>query len=136
MPLERATINNINGGKVTITGGTIVGINNAAVCNDASTLTVGVKDGNVSITSPVLIGNTYGIKNGAKSGKTYTFNLYDGIAGGITGGADSGIVQQVDKNTISRPGTITDQEVNTQMASGTKTINGKTYKTNYLEPIQ
>ena len=109
---DRATINNLEQGKLTITGGTIIGVNQEAVSNDStSTLIIGVKDGNINTSSPVIIGNRYGMEN------TGTFNYYDGIIKGITG-------------TIS--GTITETETNGQRITGTETTDGKTYVTEYL----
>ena len=112
--LERATVQNLLNGTMTITGGTIVGVNQQAISNEG-TLIIGIKeDGNISTTSPSIIGKTYGIK-GTNTG---TISFYDGIIKGITG-------------TIS--GIIDDQEPNTQIISGTEVIDGKTYITNHLE---
>ena len=110
----RAAVHNLVGGTITITGGTIVSTKESAVAN-AGTLIVGIKkeeDGNINITTPVLIGKTYGIIN------KKTFEFYDGIAKGIKGGIS---------------GTITKQEPNTQIANGTEEIDGQTYKTQYLQ---
>ena len=101
----------INGGKNTITGGTIVGINQNAVSNDGGILNIGIKDGIIDNTSPVLEGKVYGVKT------TGTFNFYDGIIKGKTDAID---------------GTISDQEDNTQVVSGTD----GDYKTSWLESTQ
>ena len=109
--MERATVQNLAGGTLIITGGTVVGVNQQAVSNEG-TLTVGTNDGTINAQTPVIMGKTYGLKNAS------TFNFYDGIIKGITGAIS---------------GTITNQETNSQIVNGTETINGKTYKTQHLE---
>ena len=103
---------NGNLGYVTIKGGTIVGNVQQAISN-AGTLKVGINgDGNINISDPVIMGETYGIVN------TGTFKFYDGIIKGIT-------------DAIS--GSITEQELNSQIVDDTEIIDGKTYKVEYLE---
>ena len=111
--MYRGTVQNLANGTIVITGGTIEGTNGFAVSN-YGTLTLGVKsDGNINISSPEIIGKkTYGLNNAG------TFNYYDGIIKGIT-------------NAIT--GTISDQEPNTQLHTGTEQIDGQTCKTVYLE---
>lgn len=110
--LKRGTIHNLRSGTVTITGGTIVGNVQQAISN-AGTLKVGINgDGNINVSNPVIIGETYGIVN------TGTFKFYDGIIKGIT-------------DAIS--GSITEQELNSQIVDDTEIIDGKTYKVEYLE---
>jgi len=111
--MQRGTVQNLANGTIVITGGTIEGTNGFAVSN-YGTLTLGVKsDGNINISSPEIIGKkTYGLNNAG------TFNYYDGIIKGIT-------------DAIT--GTISDQEPNTQLHTGTEQIDGQTYKTVYLE---
>ena len=58
------------------------------------------------------MGKTYGIKN------NYTFNFYDGIIKG---------------KTDAITGTITNQEIDTQIINGTEVIDGVTYKTIHLQ---
>ena len=113
LTFDRATINNTEKGKVTITGGTIIGLNQEALNNNVdSTLTIGSKNGTINNSNPTIIGKRYGIIN------TGIFNYYDGIIKGITG-------------TIS--GNITDMEVNSERTTGTETIDGDLYQTEYLE---
>ncbi|MDO4975597.1 MAG: InlB B-repeat-containing protein, partial [Alphaproteobacteria bacterium] len=109
--MERATVQNLSGGTLIITGGTLVGINQQAISNEG-TLTIGTNNGSINIQTPAIRGETYGLKNAG------TFNFYDGIIKGIT-------------NAIS--GTITNQETNSHIVNGTETISGKTYKTQHLE---
>ena len=109
--MERATVQNLAGGTIYITGGTIIGVNQQAISNEG-TLTIGVEDGNVSTTSPNIRGKTYGIKSSS------TFNYYDGIIKGKT-------------EAIS--GSISDSEDNYQIVDGTEVIDGTTYKTVHLE---
>lgn len=109
--MERGTIQCLSGGTIIITGGTIIGSKQQAVSNEGN-LTIGVKDGNIDTSLPVLIGGVHGIKT------TGTFNFYDGIIKGKTDAID---------------GSITEQEDNSQLAYGTETISGSSYATIYLE---
>lgn len=104
-------------GTITITGGTIIASNYYGVYNQIGTLTIGSKDGNVSRTSPVIQG-TYGVNS------TENFSFYDGILKGKT-------------NAVNDLNKITDVETDYCIATGTETIGGKNYKTNYLieEPV-
>ena len=112
MNFDRATINNLDKGVVTITGGTIIAKNQEAITNVTnSKLTIGVKDGNIDTSSPLIVGKRNGIINLA------TFNYYDGIIKGVT-------------STIS--GSITDLETNAQEIFDTEVIDGDTYQTEYL----
>lgn len=108
--MERGTIHNVSG-TLTITGGTIIGINQQAVSNE-STTTIGQKDGTINTSTPILRGKVYGIKS------TGTLNFYDGIFQGKT-------------NAII--GTVTDKETNSQIVTGTEVISGETYNTAYLQ---
>ena len=97
-------------GTAIITGGTIIGVNQQAVSNE-STLIVGTKDGNINAGTPVIIGNTYGIKN------IKTFSFYDGIVKGKTGAID---------------GTITATEDNSTQVDTEETIDTVLYQVTYL----
>ena len=108
--MDRATIQNLVGSTLLITGGTIIGVNNQAISNEA-TLTIGIKDGLINPNSPVIQGNTYAIKSDS------VVNFYDGILKGITGTYD---------------GTITDYETDSVEITGTEVIDYKTYNTVYL----
>ena len=99
-------------GTITITGGTIIGINQKAISNEGK-LTLGTQiDGIVNSSSPTIQGNTYGIIT------TKTLNFYDGIIKGITDPID---------------GSITEIDPNATQQTSTETINETTYKTTYLE---
>ena len=111
--IERATVQNLVNGIVNITGGKIVGLNQQAISNEG-TLTLGTSGGGIDISSPEIIGHTYGIKS------IGTISFYDGIVKGIDGGFS---------------GTISNQEANTQISSGTDTIDNETYITEYLEEL-
>ena len=112
--LERATVQNLSGGTISITGGTIIGTKQQAISNDG-TLTLGNKNGSINTAKPDIRGETYGLKN------LGTINFYDGIIKGRTAGIS---------------GTIDDLETNSQVATGSEVISGKTYVTEYLEEIQ
>lgn len=103
---RRATVQNVSG-TVIITGGTIVGLVQEAVTNQ-SIMTIGVKDGSVNSSTPVIIGENYGLLNTG----TTTLNFYDGIIKGINGAIS---------------GTVNDYE--TTLVGGTELIDGKTYIT-------
>ena len=109
--LTRGTVQNLTGGTVYITGGTIINSVQQAISNEG-TMTIGAKDGNINTSSPNIRGETSCIES------LGTLNYYDGILKGITG-------------VIS--GTISDQETNTQIVDTTEVIDGKTYLVEYLE---
>ena len=108
--LERATLQNLSGGIVRIIGGTIVGVKQQAISNDGD-LTIGIDDGNVGSSSPIIRGATYGIKS------LGTINFYDGTIQGINGAIS---------------GSFTNLDANSQITDGTAIVDGKTYLTNYL----
>ena len=107
---DRATVQNLANGTITITGGTIKSTGRNAVEN-AATLTIGVKDGSINTSSPTLIGHTVGLNT------TGSFYFYDGTIKGIS----SAIT-----------GNITEIEDNSQVINSTEVINERTYQTKYL----
>lgn len=112
---NRGTVQTVAGGTLNLLGGTIeaTGLNGIAVSN-AGTTTIGVEDGNVSTTTPEMIGKDYGVY--ISSG---TLNYYDGIAKGT-------IAAFNDENAIS------DIETGYNILRDIETINGSTYKTAFL----
>lgn len=89
---ERATVTNVNGGTLTITGGTIIATKLQAVSN-AGTMIIGKKDGQISIDSPIIQGKTYGIT------ATSNFFFYDGTIKGMTKAIDNeSKIQEIEKN--------------------------------------
>ena len=76
---ERSTVHNLNGGHLTITGGTITSTGTVALKNDGGTVIIGSSDGNVKTNTPVIKGNNYGICNND------TMNFYDGVIYGKLG---------------------------------------------------
>ena len=109
--LARATVQNLVNGVVNINGGTIIGVNQQAVSNEG-TLNIGIKDGNINSSTPIIRGETYGIVS------IGTLNYYDGITMGITGAIN---------------GSVNDIETNSQFIEGIETINNKTYSSKHLE---
>ena len=107
---ERATVQNQASSTLTITGGTIISSKQQGVQN-SGVLNIGIKDGNISTTAPVIIGYTYGVDN------RLTFNYYDGILKGITD---------------SITGNVNDIEQNSTITNSTEVINGDTYKVSIL----
>ena len=74
---QRPAITNKSNGTLTITGGTIISTRFDGIVNEGA-LTIGVKDGSVSKSSPFIQGSTYGINASA------SFNYYDGVIEGKT----------------------------------------------------
>lgn len=112
---QRGAVQNVSGATVEITGGTITSksTNSAAgAVQNAGTLIVGNKDGIVDSTTPVLIGDKYGVNNSG------TFKFYDGILKGI-----SNAVQ----------GSVTEYEDNSIVINGTEIIGSNTYITRTQE---
>lgn len=110
--LPRGTIQNFRKGTTIIKSGTIIATETYAIVNSSnSTVTIGEKDGSVDINSPIIKGESYGVKN------VGILNFYDGTIKGIKGAVE---------------GNITDKEVGTQEVNGTEVIDSKTYKTLYL----
>ena len=109
---QRAVVHNLTGGTVTIAGGTIISTGGVGVEN-AGTLTIGTKDGNVSTTTPVIRGNTYGVK------ATTNFDFYDGKISGKT--------LAIDNETK-----VNEIEYNYVLFHKTESISGTNYKSVYL----
>ena len=108
-----------NNGNLEITGGKIYGkIDGIRMADlDTAVLTIGTNEENpsVDITTPVIIGERYGINNP----NNYTFNFYDGIIMGPT------------SQTIR--GTVTDTPTGYRVVNGTQTVDGVEYETAYLD---
>ena len=111
--LERGAVHNLEGGTVTIIGGTIIGIKQQALTN-MGTMIIGSK-GDINIDSPVIIGKTYGIKSNG------TLEIYDGIIKGIT-------------DPIW--GSVTKREPNTDWTTRQEIIDKDTYTIQYLELVE
>lgn len=110
--VPRATIQNVGAnGTITITGGTIIGTTQHAISGDGPII-IGIKDSNISSTSPAIRGKQYGVW------ALGTLDFYDGAIKGV---ADPIY------------GTITDTEANSTQVTGTETIGSDTYKTLHLE---
>ena len=73
---ERAAVQNLNNGILTITGGTIISTSQEAVKNESGTLVIGVEDGTADNSTPVLQGATYGLNT------SVDVAMYDGILRG------------------------------------------------------
>lgn len=110
----RAAVHNIGSGVINIDKGvTIIATRFPAVLNKGSTINIGEKGGDVSQTTPLIIGSTYGVDNDAN------INFYDGILKGKTKG-----IKNVSK--------IGELEPNYELASSTETIDGVNYLTNFV----
>lgn len=106
----RATVQNLAGSTLNITGGTIISVNQQAI-NNAGTFNLGTKDGSISTTVPHLRGKTYGVTS------TGTFKFYDGRILGITGAISGGAA---------------DVETGSSITNTTDVIDGTTYHSAYL----
>ena len=126
---ERSTLHNLNTGTVTILGGTIVSDNLYAIYNEKGNLTIGVKDGSVDSTKPVIQGKTYGIA----ANNTYKF--YDGIIKGETDplGTTSNTGNTPTVTTDTNKTKVSEIETNTAYLTGTEEIDSTTYNTITLE---
>lgn len=109
----RGTVQNeVATSNIYITGGTIISTaTNGIGVTNVGTLTVGVDDGNVSTSTPIIRGIGKGIHN------TNTLYIYDGIL--------------QSKNT-PLSGSYTAIDANSTPATGTELIGGETYNTWYL----
>lgn len=82
---QRGTVQNLQTGVMTITGGTIVATRFFAIDN-AGTLTIGEKGGTVSISNPVIQGSSYGVSTILTDLETVPeFNFYDGVIKYVNG---------------------------------------------------
>lgn len=106
---QRPCVHNLNNGKLTITGGTIVSTNLNAVQNDLGTLVIGIKDGTSDNTTPVIQGGKYGINS------TPGYSFYDGIIKGKT-------------NAVNNESLITDKETNYSIIHSIEVIDGYNYQ--------
>lgn len=109
----RATIHNLDNGKLTLIGGTIISTNHSAIVNDSGIMVIGTKDGVISNTKPMLQGKTYGISS------SVDYSLYDGILKGQTSA-----INNIEK--------ITEIEDNSKITYNTENIDNVKYKTLYL----
>lgn len=108
---ERGTVQNY-AGTLTITGGTFVSTTTQAILNNG-TMTIGVEDGDVDKTSPVFIGEIYGIKS------TTNFDFYNGIMKGRTA-------------PIFDASKVVGKEAGYDVVMNNEIINGVNYRTGYL----
>ena len=98
-----------------IESGTIIALDTYAIVNTGTntTVTLGKKEGSVNISSPMVVGNKFGVKNAA------ILNFYDGTIKGKTAAIE---------------GTVTDEEENTHEVNDTEVIDeDTTYLTLHLE---
>ena len=74
----RATVHNLNDGKIIITGGEIIATNSYAIYNENGSIDIGTKDDEFNNSTPIITGKKYGII-------AYTpYNFYDGVVRGET----------------------------------------------------
>ena len=113
-------INKTAASNITIDSSNVISKTKSAIQNtSAGSITLGTKsDGNVSITSPLIQGATYGIYSNNNS---LVVNLYDGILKGKTKALEA---------------SITDIESGYAPVDGTESIDGSTYKTKFLDKVE
>ncbi len=105
---ERSSVQNVSGGTLTITGGTIVSTGSSAV-NNLGVMTIGVKDGDIDTSTPVMQGVEYGIT------ATANYSFYNGVSKG----------KIAPFNNISK---IVDKEDGYDLVSAEEYIYGEAYK--------
>ena len=110
----RSAVQNVSSGKLYIESGTIISTGTSAVTN-AGTLLVGVKDGVVSTTTPLIQGVDMAITSST------TYKVYDGIFKGIN-------------NSFNDETKIIEFEPGYGLFPSTEIIDGVTYEVNYLSP--
>ena len=104
---ERSAVQNVSGGTLTIEGGTIVSTGTSAV-NNLGVMTIGVKDGDINPTTPVMQGVEYGIT------ATADYSFYNGVV--------KGKVAPINNNAR-----IIDKEEGYELVTGEETIYGEKY---------
>ena len=110
----RSAVQNVSSGTLKIESGTIISTGTNAV-NNAGSLSIGVKDGLVSTTTPLIKGNDMAINSSS------TYKIYDGIFKG--------------KNASFNDETkIIEFETGYGLFQSAEIIDGVTYKVNYLSP--
>ena len=98
-------------GSLTITGGTVISESKSGISSEG-TITIGNDEGNISVSSPMIQGNTYGV-----SDNWNRMYFYDGILKGKTAGYN---------------GTPQAFATNATVTFDTEEIDGETYNTAYL----
>ncbi len=115
---ERATVQNLNNGELVITGGTIISAKQEAVKVESGTLVIGVEDGSVDNTTPVLQGATYGLNTGVDVA------MFDGILKGKNGAIND--TTHITATEVGATSVGIDSVV-------TEVIDGATYKVVYYQ---
>ena len=87
--LSRGAIQVLPDGELNVTGGTIIGVNQYGIANEGIT-TIGNSEDDIDATSPVIEGNTDGIRN------VGTLNFYDGIIRGKDNAINGDVTDQVE----------------------------------------
>ena len=109
---QRAAVQNVSGGIMTILGGTITSTGSDGLKNEGD-LTIGIKDGIASRSVPEIIGKNNGINS------SHNYNFYDGIAKGKNKG-------------INKDSYVVDKEIGYDIVTSSENIAGTTYTTAYL----
>ena len=115
---ERAAVQNLNNGILTITGGTIISTSQEAVKNESGTLVIGVEDGTVNNSTPILQGATYGLNT------SVDVAMYDGILRGKNRAINDSAhitATEADATSVGIDSTLTE------------VVDGVTYKVVYFE---
>lgn len=112
---ENGAIDNDVTGTLIVTGGTIISQNSKGIDNNGS-LTIGTKNEDVDITSPIIQGATYGVN----SASSQTLDFYDGTVKGQT-------------HAFNNENYITDIEEESDLAHDSEIIDGNNYEIAYLD---
>ena len=115
---ERAAVQNLNNGQLVITGGTIISTKQEAVKVESGTLTIGVEDGVVDSSAPILQGATYGVNT------SVDISMFDGKLRGKTAA-----INNTSRITATEDG-ATAVGID---AVATEVVGGETYKVVYYQ---
>ena len=127
----RAAIHNKENGTVYIESGTVESNGTYAVYNEKGTLEIGVKDGNVDKTTPIIQGKTYGVI----ANTSYPYKFYNGTIKGQTYAtgktSNTGNTPTVTKD--ENETMISEIELYSEKVNSTEMQSSTTYKILYLE---
>ena len=115
---ERAAVQNLNNGSLTIRGGTIISTSQEAVKVESGTLILGFEDGTANNDTPILQGATYGLNT------SVDVAMYDGILRGKNNAINNSA------RIVTTEAGATDVGIS---SVATEVIDGVTYKVVYYQ---
>lgn len=115
---ERATVQNLENGSLTITGGTIISSKQEAVKVESGSCVISIEDGAADNSSSILQGGTYGLNT------SVDITMYDGILRG-----KNSAINNTSRITVTETG-ATSVGINPAV---TEVVNGITYNVIYFQ---